>query len=136
MSAELVISTLLSAAGSVTAIVSERIYPDFLPESKAAPALVYRVVSDVPHDDVAQAQVQRTRRARVQVDAIASSDAYAVRKALLVIVRQALHGQIGTIAGIVGVVVRELITGPDLPHERAGLSSSSIDFQVVYQQAA
>lgn len=136
MSAEAVIYALLSTDDDVTAAVGTRIYPEMLPEGRPAPALVYRLISQVQQDDVALDQAVQLMTARIQVDAIASNESYAARKALLLAVRRACHAQRGTIAGVAGVVVRALFEGPDLQHERAGLSSGSIDFQVVFQQAA
>lgn len=136
MSAEKVIYALLTGAPAVVAQAGARIYPEYLPEGINALAIVFRLVSDVPVDDVAQAQLVRTRRARVQIDVVSATDAHLQRKTAVRAIRSALHGQIGMVAALPGMVVREILTGPDLPHERAGLASSSIDYQVVYQEAA
>jgi hypothetical protein len=42
MSAETELTATLEAAVAVTALVDERIYPDFRPQDDAAPAIVYR----------------------------------------------------------------------------------------------
>jgi hypothetical protein len=136
MSAEAVMYAVLSGAAAVTDVVGTAIYPDELPESIPAPAIVYRVISDMAFDEVSLAAAVRTRYARVQVDIIHKDSQYPARKALQRLVRSACHGKRGTIGGISAVVVRELMTGPDLPHSRSGLSVSITDFQVVYQQNA
>jgi hypothetical protein len=137
MTAEAIIFHLLSSAAPVTAVVGAAgVWPEELPEDKPAPALVYRLISQQAADDVALLQPVRLMQARVQVDAITSSDAYAQRKALVLAARRACHGTVGAVAGITGVAVRALNDGPDLRHTRAGLSSSSVDFWVVFHQAA
>lgn len=136
MSAEAIIASLLSAAVGVTAIVDDNIYPMELPEGIAPPAVVYRLISQVQHQDVSLAQAITLMTARIQVDAVTSSDDFPGRKALLLAVRRACHGHIGTVAGFSGVVVQFAGEGPDLQYERAGLSSGSVDFKVVFQQAA
>lgn len=48
MSAEATLYSLLSAAPGVTALVSTRIYPDLVPEEKAAPYIGYERTSTQP----------------------------------------------------------------------------------------
>lgn len=47
-SAEATLYTILSTAAGVTALVSTRIYPDLVPEEKAAPYIGYERVSTEP----------------------------------------------------------------------------------------
>lgn len=48
MSAEQDLTTILTAAPGVTALVGDRIYPDLVPESKAAPYIGYERVNTEP----------------------------------------------------------------------------------------
>lgn len=135
MSAEAIICSLLLADAAVTGVVGASVYPAELPEGVQPPALVYRLISQVQHQSVGLDQATLLMTARIQVDAIASSDDYPGRKALLLAVRRACHGRIGTVAGVDGVVVQFAGEGPDLQYERAGLSSGSVDFKVTFQQS-
>lgn len=136
MSAEAILTALLLPDAAVTAIVGDSVCHGTLPERLGPPALVLRLVSDVPQHDVALSQAQVLMAARVQVDCITEASAFAQRVALRLAVERACHGQRGTVAGFSGVTVRFLNQGPDLPHERAGLAACSVDFRVTYLQPA
>lgn len=135
MSSEAILTALLRADAAVAALVGDSVCHGVLPERLGAPALVLRLVSEVPQHDVSLTQAQVLMAARVQVDCITEVSAFAQRVALRLAVQRACHGRVG-LPGYGGVTVRLLGLGPDLPHERAGLAACSVDFRVTYLQAA
>lgn len=136
MSAEAVIYALLAGAGPVTAIVGDRIYPEFLPLDKALPALVYDQISRVERNAVSLAQPTVKVVSRIQVTALVPEKAYPQKKALLAAVRAACANRLGTIAGVADVTTDAGTWGPDLRDAELAISSQSIDFMVTFNQAA
>lgn len=93
MSLETELRTRLAADGTVSGLVSTRIYPIKLPQNPTYPALVYRRISGprLRH----MTGTSGRGEARIQIDSWATS--YVGAQALAAAVRSSLHGFIGSL---------------------------------------
>lgn len=66
-----IVRALLSASSPLTALVAARIYPGVVPQGAPFPAVVLRVVDEVPENSLTPSVSERLMRARLQVDCYA-----------------------------------------------------------------
>lgn len=133
MKIELVINTLLNVAG-VTALVGTRIYPVVIPKSAGSPVayVVYMVVSNAPRPTIDGGGGYKGYVARIQVTAAAAT--HSQLKAVVQAVRDALHLQRGTIAGVNVTSVALVGEGPEDYDSGEKLFVQPIDFMVVHRE--
>lgn len=84
----------LIASSAVTALVSTRIFPQYIPQGQPVPAVVLTLISEVPVNSFDGSAETRLRQARIQVDAYAKGylEAHAIASAAdLVIANLAAH---------------------------------------------
>ncbi len=93
VSLETELRTRLASDGTISGLVSTRIYPIKLPQNPTYPALVYRRISGPRARHLTAASGRGD--ARIQVDSWATS--YVGAQALSAAVRSSLHGFIGTL---------------------------------------
>ena len=130
MRAERVAYTLLAASGTLTALVSTRIYPSELPQGVALPAGVYRTISGVEPGQIDAAATARVVQTRIQVTALASS--YSGCKDVVEACRAALLYQHGTVASVQVIsIIRDLV-GPDDFDAELEVFAQSIDVIITY----
>ena len=101
---ETAVRAILAADGTVSGLVSSRIYPMKLPQGPTMPAITYSRVSGPRVETITGPS--GLAHPRVQVDSWAST--YAGVKALATAVRKALDGYRGTIASVrVGGIIMD-----------------------------
>lgn len=122
----------LSSDGNITALVSTRIYPEWMPQEGTLPALVFSRISSPRRLDMEGSSGYMD--VRMRVDCYASS--YSAVKALADAVRVSLNNVTGTLGGesvqrVMLLDDRDLgdVDG-DAVYRRVAL-----DFMVVYQEA-
>jgi len=130
MSAEIVMSALLSDSAAVTALIgADGLYIKESPLDAPLPLLILEQVSRVERRTVARREVKLLVTSRMQVKALAAT--YPEVKALLTAVRQACGNALGVVAGVTGVTTRCDVTGPDFHDDQRGVSEQAQDFIVV-----
>jgi hypothetical protein len=93
---EAALYSILSGTAAVTAQVSTRIYPSFLPQDTALPALTYFRVSTIREEAMNTDPGRATARFQVSVWTTSAYSAGTIAD----IVRSALHRNIGTYGGV------------------------------------
>lgn len=116
------ITTFILANGPLTAIISDRLYPDVLPQSPTLPALVYQVLPatlDYSHDGDSHLD-----RVRVQFSCWATSPTSAANlRETLRLALSGFSGQMGT-AKVPAVFIEDQGGGQD---EATGLFRKIVD---------
>lgn len=133
MKIEKVINTLLNVPG-ITGKVGQRIYPVILPKSQGSPQsyIVFQVISNVPRLTLDATQGFKGFQARVQVNAAART--YSELKALVQSVRDALHLQRGTIAGVNVTSIVLSAEGPEDFDASENVYVQPVDFMVTHRE--
>lgn len=132
MSAEKIIRTLLTASASVTALVSDRIYPGEIPQGVALPAVGLSHISttEVPTIDAAAANVLVQSR----IECVALAKDYATVKSIISSIRSACNYAHGTIGGFAVVSVRRDLVGADARDSDLTIFAQTIDFIVTWHE--
>lgn len=132
MSAEKIIRTLLTASASVTALVSDRIYPGEIPQGVALPAIGLSHIStvEVPTIDAAAATVLVQSR----IECVALAKDYSTVKAIISSIRSACNYAHGAVGGFSVVSVRRDLVGADTRDSDLSIFAQTIDFMVTWQE--
>lgn len=123
---EKVIYYLLTNDAQVQALVSDKVYPSFVPLGVGYPALSYQVVSRMERTTVSTAEPTVHVRYRVQVNVLARD--YDTLVDLAKRVRDALAHERGNIAGANNVTIRPEFQTLDVYNEDADFYSRNCDF--------
>ena len=134
MRAEDVVYALLTGAGPVTAVVSDRIYPVVLPQDVkvGAAAIVYELISAVRQPAIDATSPTHVTQSRVQLNLLAPD--LPTTRTLRDAVVAALQFQRGLIAG---VTVHSVLHGGESAvsfDPQLGLFHRPVDFLVLHQQ--
>ena len=128
------IRTMTLADGTVSGLVSTRMYSDTLPQNATLPAIRYAVVDATPNEHLSG--IVGVSRARIQIDCYANTRAAA--NALADGVRLALEKQNHTLVGAQYINDIAMISGPADARDRAKAGEdevrfiSTMDFFVYY----
>lgn len=133
MKIEKVAKTLLNVP-AITALVSDRVYPVIIPKSVGSPAnyVVFQVISNVPRPTIDAFSSYNAYSARLQVTAAAAT--YAELKSIVQAIRNALHLQRGTIAGVNVTSVVLAVEGPEDFDGTENVFVQPVDFLVTYRE--
>lgn len=130
MRAEKVIRSLLLANATVSAAVSNRVYPVTLPEGTALPAIVLDHVSTVEQPTIDANSPLGLVESRISVTVI--SDTYTQLKTLTDACRVACNFARGSIAGVSVVSVRRALVGPEYRDDQLRSFAQPQDFMVLH----
>lgn len=130
MSVESITYALLSGAGAVTSVAGTRVYPQFIPQGTAMPAVCYEVISVNRINKINAVGASHLTRSRVQVNVISPdmTQALALRSAVI----EALEHQRGPIGGS---VVHSILHGGESASydEQLSLFTRSVDFLITFE---
>jgi hypothetical protein len=132
MSAEKIIRTLLTASSTVTALVSDRVYPGEIPQGVALPAIGLTHISTVEVSTIDASAANMLVQSRIECTALAKD--YATVKSIISAIRSACNYAHGTVAGFSVVSVRRDLVGYDTRDSDTGILAQTIDFQVYWQE--
>lgn len=135
MSAEIAVFDRLSNFAGLTALVSNRIFPNIIPPKKAMPAVTYQLITYQP--TLAMGSNAGVSRSRIQVSCFGrgsgSASAYASAKGVRDQVVAALDRFRGTAGGVV-VQAIYILNEVDLYDDNAKVDGVAIDFDVVFEE--
>lgn len=132
MSAKLIVAALL-ADSTITALVSTRRALQQLPQNSAMPALVYNIIDEVPHPNIAYQNGAQRAVARVQINPLAltigevESIHAAVRSVMDFVHRT-------TVATRLVVSCRVELVGLTMRDNDAGLWTQPVDYLLDYYE--
>jgi hypothetical protein len=133
MKAESVINYLLTHDAPLVALVTDNIYPLFLPLGLSPTHyVVYRLVSNVAQSTIDALSTFQLYKARVQVNLAANT--YANLKTLVQVTRDACNKKNGMINGVKVVSCMLSLEGPDDYDTASESFIQSIDFQILYHE--
>lgn len=123
---EAAIYYLLTTEPAVAALVSDRVFPSYLPVNTPMPAVTYQVISRLERNTVASLEDHVHVRYRIQVDCIARD--YDSLVALVAAVRKALANKRGDFAGATVVTIRPEFQSLDVYNEDGDFYTRTSDF--------
>ncbi|MGQ5524256.1 DUF3168 domain-containing protein [Chitinimonas sp. PSY-7] len=130
MAPEKILHALLRDSAGLVALVQNRIYPLRRPQGDPLPAVVYRLISEVPSGVIDQSAGPALMTARVQIDALASN--YSLLKQVIEQIKNACHLKSGTVAGCHLVSATLELAGPDDWIDDPQCFVQPVDIRLIY----